>query len=41
MFGDLIPKDIYDLAVEMCDFIIGYHGNIPGVNPEECGYYSE
>ena len=41
MFGDLNSADIYDLVVEMCDFIIGYEGEIPGARPEECGNYLE
>ena len=41
MFGDLEASDVYDLVVEMCDFILGYTGEIPGARPEECGNYSE
>ena len=41
MFGDLNPEDIYDFVVNMCDFIIGYEGEIPGAAPEQCGNYSE
>lgn len=41
MFGDLDPEDIFDMVVDMCDFIIGYEGEIPGARPEECGNYSE
>ena len=41
MFGDLNPEDIYDLVIEMCDFIIAYEGEIPGAAPEQCGNYSE
>lgn len=41
MFGDLNSEDIFDLVVDMCDFIIGYEGEIPGAKPEQCGNYSE
>ncbi len=41
MFGDLVPEDIYDLVIGMCDFIIGYEGEVPGAKPEECGNWSE
>lgn len=41
MFGDLNSEDIYDLVIEMCDFIIGFEGEIPGARPEQCGNYSE
>ena len=41
MFGDLTSRDVYDLVVEMCDFVIGFEGDIPGASPVECGNYSE
>lgn len=41
MFGDLGPRDILDMVLELCDFILGYEGEIPGARPEECGNYSE
>lgn len=41
LFGDLNPEDVYDLVMKMCEFIIGYEGEIPGARPEECGNYSE
>lgn len=41
MFGDLNSEDIYDMVVDMCDFIIAYEGEIPGAAPEQCGNYSE
>ena len=41
MFDDLDSIDVYDLVIEMCDFILGYDGEIPGARPEECGNYSE
>ena len=41
MFGDLQPTDIYDVIVEMCDFILSFKGAIPGAKPEECGNFSE
>lgn len=41
MFGNLKSEDIFDLVIEMCDFIINFSGNIPGASPEECGNYKE
>lgn len=41
MFGDLESKDIYDLVIKMCEFIVGYEGEIPGAKPNECGNFSE
>lgn len=41
MFGKLQSVDIYNLIVDMCDFIINFEGEIPGAKPEECGNYSE
>lgn len=41
MFGDLNSEDVYDLILQMCDFIIGFEGEIPGAQPEQCGNYSE
>lgn len=41
MFGDLVSEDVFDLIVEMCDFIIGFTGEVPGAKIEECGNYLE
>lgn len=41
MFGDLSSSDVYPLIKEMCEFIIGFEGDIPGAAPEQCGNYSE
>jgi len=41
MWGELKSEDVYDLFVEMCDFIINFEGEIPGTKPEECGNYNE
>ena len=41
MFGNLDSEDIYDLVIDMCDFIIGFEGGIPGAAPEQCGNYQE
>ena len=30
MFGNLDSEDVLDLVLEMCDFIIGFEGEIPG-----------
>ena len=41
MFGNLDSEDIYDLVMDLCDFIIGFEGEIPGAAPEQCGNYQE
>ena len=41
MFGDLTSADVFDIIVEMCDFIVNFEGDIPGATPIECGNYSE
>ncbi len=41
MFGDLKSQDVYDLVIDMCDFVINFEGEIPGASPIECGNYSE
>lgn len=41
MFGDLTSADIYDLVIDMCNFVIDFEGDIPGASPIECGNYSE
>lgn len=41
MFGDLKSQDVYDLVVDMCDFMLCFEGEIPGASPVECGNYSE
>ena len=41
LFGNLSPEDIYETVLDMCDFIIGFEGEIPGASPVECGNYSE
>ena len=41
MFGDLSSCDVYDLVIDMCDFVINFEGEIPGASPIECGNYSE
>ena len=38
---DLTSNEVFPLVTAMCDFIIGYEGEIPGARPEECGNYSE
>ena len=37
--GCLEPSDIYGLMCEMCEFIIGYEGEIPGASARDCGNY--
>lgn len=41
MFGELNSADAYPLVIEMCDFILGYEGDIPGATAMECGNYRE
>ena len=41
VFGEQDAEDIYPLVSEMCDFILGFEGEIPGAKPEECGNWSE
>ena len=41
MFGDLKSQDVYNLVIEMCDFVMNFEGDIPGASPIECGNYSE
>ena len=41
MFGELESADVSGLVLEMCSFIEGFEGDIPGAKPEECGNYSE
>ena len=40
-YGNLDSEDIYDLVMDLCDFIIGFEGEIPGAAPEQCGNYQE
>lgn len=41
MFGNLNSENVYDLILDMCDFIIDFKGEIPGAKPDQCGNYSE
>lgn len=41
MFGNLVPENIFNLIMDMCDFILNFDGDIPGAKPEECGNYLE
>ena len=41
MFGNLKSEDVLPIILDMCDFIIGYEGEIPGAAPEQCGNYTE
>lgn len=41
MFGDLVSADVYDLVISMCDFVLGFEGEVPGASAVECGNYSE
>ena len=39
LFGDLSSSDIYDLIINLCDFIIDFNDKIPGASKIECGNY--
>lgn len=39
VIGDMSPEDVYDSVIGMCDFIVGYEGDVPGAMPEQCGNY--
>ena len=41
MFGNLSSEDVLPLVLDMCDFILGFEGQIPGASPVECGNFSE
>ncbi len=41
VFGEKSAEDVCPLVMEMCDFILGFEGEIPGAKPEECGNWSE
>lgn len=41
MFGDLKSEDVYNLVLDMCDFVLNFEGEIPGATSIECGNYSE
>lgn len=39
LFGELNSENVYDLVIEMCDFILSFDGEIPGATAIECGNY--
>ena len=41
MFGELSSGNVLGLVMKMCDFILGFEGEIPGAKPAECGNWSE
>ncbi|MGI6279917.1 MAG: S-ribosylhomocysteine lyase [Acutalibacteraceae bacterium] len=41
VLGEQKPQEIALLIIKMCDFIIGFEGEIPGARPEECGNWRE
>ena len=41
MFGSLQPQDVFELVLRMCDFILGFQGEIPGAKAVECGNHLE
>lgn len=41
LFGDLESRDILETVLEMCDFVLGFEGDVPGATPAQCGNWSE
>ena len=41
MFGKLTSEEVLPLVLDMCDFVLGFEGEIPGASPVECGNFSE
>jgi len=41
VFGDKTPQDVLPMVLDMCDFVIGFEGDIPGASSIECGNYQE
>ena len=41
MFGRLTSEDVFGVVTDMCEFSLGYEGEIPGARPEECGNWLE
>ena len=39
MFGDLTAKDVLPLVEDMCRFVLGFEGEIPGASARDCGNY--
>lgn len=37
--GEKTSRDIFDLIIAMCDYIIGFKGEIPGAQKVQCGNY--
>ena len=37
----VVTQSPFASLLEMCDFIIGFEGEIPGAAPEQCGNYQE
>ena len=41
MFGEITGEELFGLIIDMCDFILGFEGEIPGATAIECGNYLE
>lgn len=41
VFGTPSAEEVAPLVTAMCDFILGFEGEIPGAKAEECGNYLE
>ncbi len=41
VFGKLSSQDFFTTVIDMCNFVIGFDGEIPGAKPEQCGNYLE
>ncbi len=41
MFGHLDSKDVLELILKLCDFVLSFEGEIPGASAVECGNFME
>ncbi len=41
VFGDRTSSEMYPTVIEMCDFVLGFEGDVPGATARECGNYRE
>ena len=38
--GDVNSRDVLPLVAETMEFVAGFHGEVPGATPRDCGNYS-
>ena len=41
VFGKRSPEDVYQLVMDMCEYILNFEGKIPGASEKECGNWRE